>query len=182
MPEGRLAGALAFDGKGDYVTIKGCKGVLGTQARTVAAWIKTTTSDYADLVSWGVPEPQAQWLMLLTRGSRAEAYGALQVAVGTGFVTGKTRLTKGQWHHVAAVLEPDENPSVRHIRLYVDGRPEAITASADSPIHTVAGPDVTLGVRAAGERHFFSGTMDDVRIYRRALTAAEVQELASVGP
>jgi hypothetical protein len=178
MTEGKLAGGMAFDGKGDYVTIRGCQGVLRAQARTVSAWIKTQTSDYADLVSWGVSEPDARWLMLLTRGSRKEAYGALQVVVGPGYVTGRTRLTDGQWHHVAAVLEAGVDPSTRDIRLYVDGKPDAVSASFDSPLNTAAGPDVTLGVRLTGEQHFFPGAMDDVRIYNRALTATEIQELA----
>ncbi len=176
------------------MTIKGCKGVLGAQARTVAAWIRTATNEYADLISWGVNEPGARWLMLLTRGSRKEAYGALQVAVGTGFAAGSTRVTDGQWHHVAAVLEgasnasfaiggPQavDNPSVGDVRLYVDGKPDAISASSDSPVNTVAGPDITFGTRLTGEPYLFDGSMDDVRIYRRALTAAEIEELVNAG-
>lgn len=178
-PEGRSGGGLVFDGKDDYVTIKGYPGVTGGQPRTVAAWIKTQVDDYVHLVSWGRTEPGQLWVMLLTRGSRNEAQGALRVAVGTGFVTGQMRVTDGQWHHVAAVLEASDNPSLHDIRLYVDGKPDAISALSSSPINTATGPDVTIGVCLTDGHYFFDGAIDNVQIYNRALPVAEIRELAS---
>ncbi|EDN66209.1 secreted protein [Beggiatoa sp. PS] len=44
--------ALDFDGVDDHVVITDYKGITGTQARTIEAWIKTTGSDLA-IASWG---------------------------------------------------------------------------------------------------------------------------------
>jgi hypothetical protein len=60
----------------------------------------------------------------------------------------------------------------------VDGTPDAISASSDSLINTIAGPEVTIGVRPTGEQHLFTGALDDIRIYSGAPTATEIQELA----
>ena len=38
---------------------------------------------------------------------------------------------------------------------------------------------IEIGGRSIGEAHMFKGTMDDFRIYSRALKAAEIAKLAS---
>ena len=170
--EGKSGGAIEFDGMDDYASIKGYEGVVGTQARTVAAWVRTQANDYVDLLSWGQNEPGARWAMLLTRGSRKEAYGALRVAVGAGYATGTRRVADGQWHHIAVVLEASDAPGVGDIRLYVDGEVDGISDMSDVSILTSAGRDVTFGVCMDAQPHYYNGAMDDVRIYSRAMSQA----------
>ena len=75
------------------------------------------------------------------------------------------------WHHVAAVK------SVGKLLLYVDGKlkssstdfnPEDFDLSNDQPLRIGSGPN-----------DFFHGRLRDVRLYRRALTPAEVATLAN---
>ncbi len=50
MP-GKFGNALQFDGTDDYVLVTGYKGILGTSARSVSLWFKTTAG--GSFVSFG---------------------------------------------------------------------------------------------------------------------------------
>jgi hypothetical protein len=64
---GRVGKALQFPGSGDGVRIAGYKGITGTQARSIAVWIKTAASS-GDLVSWGTDEHGQMWTFGHVRG------------------------------------------------------------------------------------------------------------------
>jgi hypothetical protein len=81
-------------------------------------------------------------------------------------------ITDGQWHHIAVVW----NGSHRH--LYADGVEVAKDADA---LDGLQGSDGGLyfGVgKTFDTSTFFSGLLDDVRIYNQALSAEEIEELA----
>jgi len=84
-----------------------------------------------------------------------------------------TLYNDGQWHHVAAVRESDPNRF-----LYVDGGLVATNTNAlgafDESLRILFGT-----VRPGWLARFWNGGMDDVRIYNRALSSAEIEELAS---
>lgn len=81
----------------------------------------------------------------------------------------KHRIRFGEWYHVVATVVDKVHT------LYVDGiRHDAVNGDHKShpeqPLH--------IGRKGTVESHFFfRGAIDDVRIYDRALTPAEVQEL-----
>ncbi len=79
---------------------------------------------------------------------------------------------------VAVVAENDGSPNINEVKLYVDGLPDEPSVNAsDRIIDTVTGPDVTIGqYNGAG---FFEDTIDEVRIYNRALDADEIDVLAN---
>jgi hypothetical protein len=179
--EGTPGGALEFDGRDDHVQIKGYKGVLGAQPRTVAMWIRTQATGEAFL-SWGADEPGGQWAISLTRGSRTQRAGALHVDIGGASAQGKTSINDGQWHHLAVVLAGSDTSTGHKIALYVDGKVNEANLVPSVSVNTVAGADVTLGASLGTARSFFSGALDEVRIYDRALPATEIQDLAAVTP
>jgi hypothetical protein len=175
---GKFGGALEFDGDNDYVQVKGYKGVLGGQSRTVTAWIKTDNSDFMDILSWGRNLPGEAWTLLLTRGSRFESEGALKLDINDGYLAGRTKLNDNQWHHIAAVLQDDGSPNVTEARLYVDGQEETVGRMLAQPINSTAGDDVRIGIFKEGGNQYFKGLMDDVRIYSKALNESEISDLA----
>ena len=178
---GKVGSALEFDGAGDYVEVLGYAGVLGTAARTVTLWVNTSAQADMDVVSWGRAMAGASCTVSIMRGGgRGKPIGPIQLAVTGGSVTGITQLTDGRWHHVAAVLDERESPRVQDIRLYVDGQIEPATLVADSPVDTLAGGNVRLGTGVSDSARPFNGLLDEVRIYRCALTPEEITELAGI--
>ncbi len=80
-------------------------------------------------------------------------------------------LTPGVWYHVAVTYDPDLNGGT--LSLYKNG----VLVSAATNISPASSPYVQLGGHDNGNN--LNGYMDDVRIYNRALSAAEIKKLAS---
>jgi hypothetical protein len=161
-------GAVDLDGN-DSVVMNGFPGIAGTKARTCTAWIKTT-GVFGPILYWGDKNTAgALWDM------RVGSLGQLRVMVGGGpVVDSATKVNTGQWVHVAAVL-PEGASSTANIQLYVNGvrETEAVTAGA---MNTKAAAAFRIGTNETGL--YFTGLIDDVRIFDRALTAAEIQTIA----
>ena len=174
--DGYDVGALDF-GAGDFVDAVDFKGVTGTQSRTVSAWIKT--SAIGEVASWGANTAGQKWIFRVQESNGT--VGAIRVEVNGGYQVGSIDLRNGQWHHVAAVLDADDNPNVTEITLYVDGAPEPISAQLDEAIDTAASSNFRIGQSSWGSRPF-TGLIDDVRLYDRALTAEEIKQVMRVDP
>ncbi len=169
---GRLGTALEIGGREQYIEITGYKGVTGTQARTVAAWIKTGSSR-GEIASWGHEDFGKMFIFGFIRGS-------IGVTPNGGYLYIKARAEDNKWHHVAAVVDEAELPNLHdHVTLYMDGTVQAIhdIGLLDLwPIDTGSDLDVRIG-------RGWRGILDDVRIYDRPLSEDEIRELAGVsGP
>jgi len=167
---GTIDGGLLFDGVDDEITAIGYKGISGASPRTVTAWIKTTAG--IAIVYWGGPGSGTRW------NFRVEDAGRLRVSVNSGWIIGTTDLRDGAWHHVASVL-PDGLSDATDVLLYVDGALELVSSSDPQSINTASTDDLTIGNNVYD--NWFTGTMDDVRLYDRALTPAEIATLAAAG-
>jgi len=84
-----------------------------------------------------------------------------------GDVTAATRLTDGEWHHVVATMAPPK------AAVHVDG---VMSASRDD-LKQLKLNDAPLLIGSAGTYWHFDGSIDDVRVYDRALTLEEVVAL-----
>jgi hypothetical protein len=102
---------------------------------------------------------------------RTSAGGAIQRCLTT--ITGATHLD-GAWHHLAATTATDG------IRIYLDGVAKTCpTTGTGGDIVYAGGTDFFVGRHGNGQTTWdFEGNIDEVRIYRRALQAAEIAELA----
>lgn len=169
---GRFNRGLTFDGIDDYLTIDGFDGVLGNNPRSISAWIKTTATTTGDkpIVAWGNNTAGNKWTFLMN------AAGRLRLEATQGWVIGTRLLNDGQWHHVAATFANDGSPSAADIKLYVDGSPETISGSQGVTINTTTSGNVKIGSDV--QNRFWKGELDEIRVYNRALTAAEVLALA----
>ena len=81
--------AVEFDGVDDYISIDGYKGVLGTHAFSVAAWIKTSSADEIQIVTWGTNSGRKR-LEFRIQSNR------LRAAHGSGNVQGDTAVNDGE--------------------------------------------------------------------------------------
>lgn len=78
------------------------------------------------------------------------------------------------WHHVAAVYDG------ANVTLYVDGSSDGSVAKTGNL--TTSSRNVRIGARhttSMGE--YFTGIIDDVRIYNKALSASEIQQIHDNG-
>ena len=166
---GRIGNAAAFDGK-SHIRVEGFKGIGGSAARTVAAWVKTSTPT-GQIVQWGSDEPGRMWTVGFIRRR-------LGVSPRGGYLYMNQPTDDGQWHHIAVVLEEGSPANLHdHASLYLDGKPAVIhdIGLLDLwPIDTGDGMDVTIG-------RGWNGLIDDLRIYARALSPEEIAALYQAG-
>jgi hypothetical protein len=183
--DGRLAGALQFDGD-DYVEIPDFRGIVGRNSRTVCAWVKTSGNPASSMMvaTWGSLLDGQKWAMRIDSNEA----GQLAVGVSGGYIRGQRNVADGKWHHVAVVVEDDGSPDLNEIKLYVDGVRETQTTigncSASRPIDTSPAETVIIGARTdgTGYANYYQGLLDDLRISGRALNAEEVESLADAKP
>ena len=102
----------------------------------------------------------------------------LGFAVGLGDGTGNdvyadTLVSLGGWHQVAAVFDPAGSKQA----LYFDGVETLSSSPATSIVADPLGSTIRIGCRG-DDTNFFGGIVDDVRVYSRALSAAEIAALA----
>lgn len=168
---GKFNRALQFDGVANEVVVTGFKGIVGTNARTVSAWVKTTEAAKSiGIVSWGDQPSGDKWSLLVQ--NTTDPKGTLRLELGFGNTIATTPVNDGQWHHVACTLDSLPSPSSTDVKFYVDGQPDAVIGGAPVAINTVALNDVLIGTDI--QNRFFDGVIDEVRIYNRALSAAEI--------
>ncbi|UCG48608.1 MAG: hypothetical protein JSU94_02305, partial [Phycisphaerales bacterium] len=182
---GIKGGALEFAQDGSYVNLDGYGGILGTSARTIAAWVKTTNagssnSTSSTIMDWGRNQHNSQ-----TAGERMcfrINAGRLRCENHGGNVQASTPMADGEWHHAAVVLIENATISYPDVILYLDGQDDTVASTDSTPFVTTAhaSRDAAIGRRPSSQDRYFDGLMDDVRLYDHALTQAEIQELATV--
>jgi hypothetical protein len=178
--KGKLIGELSFDknsaegkigralklGDRDYVEITKYKGITGTKPRTIAAWVKTKKNN-GEIVSWGLDDFGKMWICRFIRGR-------IGVTPSGGYFYMKEGVSDDKWHHVAAVVQEAELPNLHDdVRLYRDGELAVIDdiGLLDLwPIETGKDIDVRIG-------RGYTGLLDDLRLYDRALTDEEVKAI-----
>jgi hypothetical protein len=172
---GQRNNALKLDGVDDYVDVVDYMGVWGKASRTCTAWIKATANGKEQtIISWGNQSTGQKWMF------RLQADGKLAAAVWGGYIQGSISVADEQWHHVAAVLDNDGSPSVDEIRLYVDGGQQTVIYNNALAIETSLSQNVQMGSVYSGtaQTAFFSGLLDEVRIYGAALTQEQILQAA----
>ena len=167
-------GSLLFDGDDDYVFIDG---KYNFPAYTIGIWFRVDSSGQRDIVSaYAVGVQHGILLELTTDGTLRYLHRfPLGTGGGSNFYTTDS-YDDGAWYHAAMVKTADD------ITLYIDGEVAGSTPD-NSKFDATDQFGVALGVLddERGVNRLFLGAMDDLRIYDRALTEAEVKNLLKRG-
>lgn len=168
--------AIDFDGtSGDNVKVASTSALQLTSALTITAWIKgdafDTGANVDVVVRKGESNPNNYQFAI--RSSKVALF--LDTSDNTPTGAGATNVSTGILHHVVATWANDADDEVR---IYLDGlldnTPSSDTHTSDLGTDTrplyIGGRDVTTG-------DLFDGSIEDVRIYDRELSAAEIQTI-----
>ena len=169
--EGRFGEAFVFTGN-DHLTASGnYKGIVGTAARTLSMWIKSTDKNWRTLAYWGHEVNGQRWWFRLYRNQLMMHF---RNSVRRSYVK---NLIDGLWHHVA-VVNPAGGNHRNLVRLYVDGNEVDSYGQWGNPqnINTGSVYNFQIGKRwDNGQR--FVGSIDDVRLYSAGFSEFEIQRL-----
>ena len=161
---GKYGDALVFNGTNALVTIPDAASLHLTTGMTLEAWVNpsTITSAWTDVVYKGNDN---YYLEAATPTSKFPAAGA---TVGTSDVAtyGTAALATSTW----AFLTETYNGST--LSLYVNGT--LVSSLAEAGSLTTSTNPLQIGGDSIYSQ-YFKGTIDEVRVYKVALTAAQIQ-------
>ena len=139
----------------------------GSNTFTVSAWVKpNSTATQQCVIHNGNNHPVQQHWMLSINSSGAASFEA-KGNLSFNTLTGLTTLTDDEWHLITAVRE-----SATSWKLYVDGQVEATDSTDVGSIVPTASQLARIGATNLGQN--YSGQLDDLRYYNRALLQSEV--------
>lgn len=173
--EGPFAGALLFDGVNDNVNVPHDASLdFGQGNFAFSFWIQTLSAEAGILSLETVPQT-AGFTVYLDDGFPAVRIDS--ASESTQLVCNQVDISDGAVHHVVVSgRRVSAGPSTGlHLDIYVDGLSRCGAFDALNTGSSDNGSSLRLG--ADLDHAFLAGTLDSVRIYGRALDAAEVEGL-----
>lgn len=170
MAFSQTSNALNFDGVDDHITAN-YGGITGTNPRSVEAWIRTSANANPSaggvqqvITDWGTGATGSRFTMCLLWSN------SIRVEVAGNGISGTTPINDGNWHHVAVTYD---NSAAQNVKLYIDGSLET-QGNFSVGVNTSSGTNVIVGRRIDGANPF-TGDIDEVRVWNKVLSAAEIQ-------
>jgi uncharacterized delta-60 repeat protein len=176
---GEVGQAFNFTGPGQYVAVTGSSTIQGP--RTIEGWVKPdpTFSDRLPIITFG-PEGKSD-IFAITGNSIEETAGEYKLyvdesGVRQGTYVSTATVTPGVWNHVALTYDGTT------IRFFINGQAAGQVEGGlyDYPLNSA-----TIGGNTIGgwlEQDSFSGEIDELSLYNRALSAQEIQSIYQAGP
>ena len=177
-------GALRLDGRDDYVRIPPNDFLdIGANAVSLSLWVKLSVlpsrlpGDYSFIYGSDL----ASYSLYLDR-NRGELQFRVTDANGHFASPGipEAALQTDVWHHVAGVYDGAAAPGVGQVSIYLDGQLQDTHVGDDASPGlgltqaVLPGQFAALGRRGDQDEFYFSGILDDVALWRRALSPAEI--------
>jgi glucose/arabinose dehydrogenase len=162
----KFGGALAFSGTGKWVTVPDSTSLHLTTGLTVEGWVNPTANGTGAWRAMAVKETVGGLSWALYPFGDGGFPSAHIFTTSELWAKGTTRPALNAWTHVAATYDGT------NIRLYLNGVLAATRAQTGTLVSS------TQPLRFGGDSiwaEWFQGTLDEIRVYNRALSATEIQ-------
>ena len=157
---GKIGGGLNFNGAG-YVNVPAATSLQLTTG-TWSVWVKTTDSSHTMGVLSLASSNSGTGFVIYMQSGAASVYGMTGLSSGV--------ISDGKWHFLTLAFNGSGSPAY----MYVDG---VQVSTATQGTITTGSFAFRIGQGIDGSWPVFYGTLDDVRIYNRALSASAVVAL-----
>jgi len=169
---------LRFNGYSSYVGLGHISELDNADELTIEAWVKGKKEDqaegnYSRIVDKLDTQEKSGWSINIIEKQKDDG-GKIQFQIGIGsniISVSSEELSGNDWQHVAAVLDSES------VKLCIDGNC-GYSTSLNGNMRPNTNP-VRIGGNFDGNVwHYFNGTIDEVRIYTRALSEREIEQHA----
>lgn len=165
--EGKFGAALEFDGVDDLLTVPDADALDFTGAFTLEAWVQPAEANEWSAV-FTKERGQSLSYQLHAEGWNEGPTAVIHDGSEIAGIDAENRLPPGEWSHLAVTSDGET------LRLYVNGE---VVESGPGGIAVPSGGDLQIGGNLVwGEEDAFKGLIDEVRLYDRTLSEAEIGE------
>ncbi|RKU06632.1 hypothetical protein C6501_18605, partial [Candidatus Poribacteria bacterium] len=172
--DGYFGGALEFDQDGDEVNVP-YHADLNQEAFTITAWanVEPGSANHRAVISGRDEPPVSGYIIYAEPGNKWQFW----TGVGNKWapITGPD-INLGEWDHLAGTLADGKQ------KFYVNGE---FVGETDSAISLNSKQEFLIGAGAnerANHEYLFKGIIDEVRVYNRALSEAEIASVMESNP
>jgi glucose/arabinose dehydrogenase len=163
---GKFGNALSFNGSSGLVSIADAASLDFTSTLTIEAWVRPTSRSNWDTVVAKGYGGSGRAYALYAGDNNGRPAAAVRINSSERSTAGSPALPLHTWSHVAMTYGGGR------LRVYVNGV-QVGSSSVTGTIRTSSDP-LTIGGSTAWGR-WFAGSIDEVRIYNRALTQSQIQ-------
>ena len=164
--------SLSFDGT-NYVDVVDSDSLSVAYSITVSAWVKLDGSSQQSMIRKG-----SDWYFIFD-GTKPKWY--VDTIPGYIVIEGyleDASLSVNEWHHIVGTYDGSIVSAARS-KMYIDGRKARIQGIDSGPGPIVQSSDpLRIGNWSTDT---FSGSIDNVRLYSKVLTVAQIQKLYAEG-
>lgn len=170
-PSGKYGKALSFNGNSSYVNLGNPSLLQSTGSMTWSAWVFATGNPNDDGQIISRSNDSSGWQLKTSPDTGPRTFGvAISANNSRTHRYSTTVVRQNNWYYVTGVY----NAATRTLDIYVNGvRDNGVLIGTVPASQAVPSVNVNIGRRPAG--YYFKGTIDEVRIYNRALSQAEIQ-------
>ena len=168
---GKVGGALAFDGDGDFIDCVRDEGLNITGAVTIAAWIKLSKSTDDQKIAGNQDDISGGYkLSIFSNKAEFEVRDSGNILRNNRFVAGGTVLQPDVWYHIVGTYSQGES-----IKTYVNAKLDRVQETLN--ILAPSSGTFKIGREPFSDLYWFNGLMDDLQIYSYPLSDTEVATL-----
>jgi hypothetical protein len=169
--DGIIGKAISFDGVDDYVNVPAIHlkwGTIGNNHYTYVAWINLKQAPSSGSQPRIVLNKDFQGVLEVCSDMKFD----LWVYNGTqsGGAVGATPISLNRWYFVVVTFDRG------NVTFYLNGSNDG-SGYSGFPYTGDCDCDLEIGAESYAPERFWNGTIDDVRIYNRALTDDEIKQL-----
>ena len=165
-------GWLNLDGT-EYVNVTD-NSVLdfGTGGITMEAWIKLddyTASEIGSIIVKRTSDARYQMLWRGDSSDKIECSVDGDAGSANDFISATSAISDNNWHHIVATIDH----SLSEAKIYIDSSQSGSTDTGSTAGSVNPAADLKIGV-SHSSANYFKGSLDEIKIYSKVLSAAEI--------
>lgn len=184
---GKINNGVVLNGSSQYVTHTTGVPIASVSKFSVSVWFRPTSlGSYEVLFNEG-GGTNTQRTMLSLGGAGMGNSSSLGATVANGSntygYTATGKISTATWYHAVMVFDGTQTGDANRLKLYLDGAQETLTfvgSGIPSTTYNTAADNFHVGT-VSGSSFYFDGRIDELGVWSRDLSSAEVTELYNSG-